>query len=274
MDHIFERLREAADVVLEKHPGSASMGLVLGTGQQDLLQHVEIILTIPYQEIPYLVPSTVASHKGALLYARWGSTPIWIMAGRQHYYEGYDMQEVAFPIRLLHTLGVQKIILTNAAGGLNPSFNAGDLVVISDHINLMGANPLRGYNDERLGVRFPDMSEAYDKSWSALALNVMKAQGLTSNSGVYVGLQGPNLETPAEYRFLHTIGADLVGMSTVPEVIVARHAGMQVLAFSVVSNVCYPPERITYTTLESVINMVKEASGRLKGVLDELIPQT
>ena len=271
MDHIYERVREAADFLHDAHFGSATTGLVLGTGQDHLLSDFKIIREISYRDIPHFVPSTVASHKGALLYGIWGETPLWIMAGRQHYYEGYDMQEVTFPVRLLHFLGVENLVLTNAAGGLHPEFQGGDLVLIRDHINLMPENPLRGRNDERLGVRFPDMSEAYDTAWRQKGIDAMEKLGYPPHTGVYAALQGPNLETPAEYRFLHTIGADLVGMSTVPEVIVARHCGMKVLAISVVSNVCYPPERIVYTTLESVIHQVHQAGFRVKKLLDVLL---
>jgi purine-nucleoside phosphorylase len=268
MDHIYERLREAADYLHDLHIPSVSTGLVLGTGLDYIMSSVKVIKEVPYAQIPHFVASTVKSHKGSLIYGTWNGTEILVLAGRNHFYEGHSMQQVTMGIRLLTFLGVQNLIMTNAAGGLNPDYQNGDLVLIKDHINLMPENPLRGNNDPRLGERFPDMSEAYNHTLLQKGFQTLKNLQLPLNAGVYAALPGPNLETPAEYKYLHTIGADLVGMSTVPEVIVAVHSGMQVLALSIVSNECYPPERIKYTTLDSVIETVHAALPKLKTFLD------
>lgn len=271
MDHIYERLQEAADFLHNNHDIHAKTGLILGTGLNHLVDEIDIIREIPFTQIPYFVISTVESHKGALIFARWNEVPVIILSGRNHYYEGHSMQQITFPLRLLKFLGVEQIFITNAAGGLNPTYNAGDIVIITDHINLLPDNPLRGINDPRLGVRFPDMSKAYDPILIAKGKSVLKELNLPIHTGVYVALPGPNLETPAEYRYLHTIGADLVGMSTVPEVIVAKHIEIPVFVLSIVSNVCYPLERIQETTLEDVIRRVNQSTPKMKEVLQRMI---
>lgn len=273
MDHIYERAREAADFLQEHHIPTTKTALILGTGLDLFLSDIEVVYEIPYHQIPHFARSTVESHRGSFIYGIWNKQPILILAGRMHYYEGYSLQQITFPIRLLKFMKVENLVLTNAAGALNPEFHTGDLVIIKDHINLMPDSPLRGPNDERLGVRFLDMSETYDKYFIEIAQSVFLNNTLPPHKGVYASLPGPNLETPAEYNYLHRIGADLVGMSTVPEVIVARHSGLKVLAISIVSNECYPIERIRYTTQQSVIESVHSSTDKLKNALHQIISQ-
>jgi len=269
--NLYENAKEAAEFVRRHYEISTQTALILGTGLETAIADLKILCEIPYASIPHFRVSTVKSHKGALLIGNWNGKEILVLSGRLHYYEGYSMKEVTFPIRVLQMLGIEQIIITNASGGIDASYENGDIVVVEDHINMMPENPLRGENDERLGDRFPDMSEPYDKRLRNLALELGSAHQLPVKSGVYVGWPGPNLETPAEYRFLNMIGATVVGMSTVPEVIVARHAGIRVLVFSVVSNVCFPPDRIKETSLEDVIATVRAASAHMRQLLSLLI---
>jgi purine-nucleoside phosphorylase len=212
------------------------IGLILGSGLGVLADEIETPVTIPYGEIPHFPVSTVEGHKGQLVIGRLEGKSVCAMQGRFHYYEGHGLDEVTFPVRVMKAIGADKIIVTNAAGGINESYKAGDLMLIRDHINLTGRNPLIGPNDEGMGVRFPDMSDAYCPDLRALALEVAQQNGIKLQEGVYVGMLGPSYETPAEIRMLRTLGGDAVGMSTVPEVIVARHAGIRVLGISCISN--------------------------------------
>ena len=216
------------------------VGIILGTGLGQFAAAMEDPVTVAYEEIPGFPRTAVESHAGDLVIGRLGGRPAAVMSGRAHYYEGYSMQEVTFPVRLLRALGAHTLIVTSAAGGMNPLYEAGDLVLTVDHINLMGDNPLRGPNDDALGPRFPDMSEPYSRELIALAREVAREERIPLREGVFVGVAGPNLETRAEYRFLRWAGADLVGMSLVPEAIVAVHAGMRLLALSVVTDLCLP----------------------------------
>lgn len=247
--------------------------IVLGTGLDGLVEMVDIKQVIKYQDIPNFPMSTVESHRGQLIFGSLKDKKVCLMAGRFHYYEGYSMSEVTYGIRTLHQMGVRKLVISNAAGGLNPAFRAGDIVFIRDHINFFPENPLRGPNEASMGVRFPDMLGTYDPKWLQIAENQSAAKRLPFRTGVYLGLQGPNLETPAEYKFFHKIGADLVGMSTVPEAIVARYLEMQLLAVSVVSNQCFPVEGLTKTTVEEVINVVQSASPELIDLISDIVPQ-
>lgn len=246
--------------------------VVLGTGLGSFVDHIDIKRKVAYQDIPHFPATTVQSHAGEVILGKLKGKPVIVLSGRFHYYEGYSMKEVTFPIRVLQLLGVENIYITNVAGGTNPTFEAGDLVVIKDHIYMMPENPLRGSNDSRLGPRFPDMKETYSKEVRAKAQQIAQDLGIDLKEGVYFCLQGPNLETPAEYEFIHRSGADLVGMSTVPEVIVAKHAGLNIFAVSIVSNVCYPPDRIQETTIESVVEVAEQSGGRLSTLLTALIP--
>lgn len=271
MDGLFEQI-EIAKAFLEPYKAdSCTLGIILGTGLGTLTKDMEIHHRIPYQDIPHFPVSTVESHAGELLFATLNNVPVIALAGRFHYYEGYSAQELTFPIRVLKSLGVQTLVISNAAGSTRADIEAGDLVLIKDHINLHPDNPLRGRNDDRLGLRFPDMMHAYAPRLRSMAKELGKDLDIELKEGVYVGLQGPNLETPAEYNFINIIGGDLVGMSTVPEVLVARHANMEVLAISVVSNKCFPIESLTETTLEEVIEVVEKASNKLTKLVFNLV---
>jgi purine-nucleoside phosphorylase len=237
---LYDRVQEAAAVVQQRSKLRPEAGIVLGTGLGGLATEIEVEATIPYQEIPGFPLSTVESHSGRLLLGRMGTRPVVAMQGRFHRYEGYDLATVTFPVRVMHALGARVLIVSNACGGMNPLWSPGDLVLLSDHINLLGDNPLIGANDERLGLRFPDMSAPYDPVLRALARATALDLGITLREGVYVAVPGPNLETRAEYRMLRMMGADVVGMSTVPEVIVAVHAGMRTLGISIITDQCLP----------------------------------
>lgn len=268
---MFDRIQAATELIFQKTNLRPKLAIILGTGLSGLADEIEQATIIPYSDIPNFPVSTVSSHKGQLLVGYLNGIPIVAMAGRFHYYEGYSMKEVTFPIRVFQQMGVNRLIVSNAAGGVNPDFKGGDIIFIKDHINLHAENPLTGPNDDRLGVRFPDMMRAYDKEWIEQATIAAIKLGIVPKQGVYLGLQGPNLETPAEYIFAHNMGADLIGMSTVPEVIVARHAGIKVLAISVVSNVCYPPERLTETTMEEVIAMVESVAPKMVALVKAIL---
>jgi len=268
MISLFDKIQESKTYIERILIPEAKISVVLGTGLGDFAQSLTDIIEIPYSEIPHFPVSTVASHQGKLVFGYKSGVPVVVMAGRFHYYEGYSAAEITFPIRVLKALGVEKMILTNAAGGINPHFNEGDIVQVTDHINLMPEHPLRGFNDERLGLRFPDMLQAYDAEMVLSFGKIADNLGLSLKQGVYLGLQGPSLETPAEYKMARIMGADILGMSTIPEVIVAKHAGIKVAVFSIVSNVCFPKSAITETTVEAVIATVMKSVGRLQLLFD------
>jgi purine-nucleoside phosphorylase len=261
-----EDIKTAAAYIRDQYSQPPELGLVLGSGLGGLVSGMQVSFKLPYKEIPFFPQATVEGHEGALLLGQLEGKQVAVMAGRFHYYEGYSMQEVTFPIRVLKALGIQGLILSNAAGGMNPHFQVGDLMLIQDHINLHAENPLRGRNDERLGPRFPDMSEPYAKDWIQLAHAVAQELDIALKKGVYAGVMGPNFETRAEYRYLHTIGADAVGMSTVPEVIVARHAGLKVLALSVITDIGIREED-NQITHEDVLAASRAAEPRLSRLI-------
>lgn len=232
----YARAGEAAEYIARKTALRPQIGLVLGSGLGAFADELQERISIPYSSIPHFPTSTAEGHAGNLVVGKIGDVPVAAMQGRVHFYEGHSMQRVTFPMRVFCRMGIKGVLLTNAAGGIGPQLKQGCLVVLRDHINLQGANPLMGNNDPRFGPRFPDMSEAYAKDWRALAIQEGNRTGLDIFEGVYAAVPGPSYETPAEIRFLRTIGADVVGMSTVAEVIVARHCGMKVLAISVVTN--------------------------------------
>ncbi len=242
MSHWYTRrdYEAAAEYIAGRIPLRPQVGVILGSGLNPLAEAVESAHALAYTDIPGFPTPTVDGHEGRLIGGLLEGVPVWVMQGRVHYYEGYTMQQVAFPVRVMQVMGIQALLVTNAAGGLNPAFRVGDLMLIRDHINLMGMaglSPLRGPNDPTLGPRFPDMSQAYDPRLRRLAREVAEEHQIPIHEGVYVGLAGPSFETPADLRFLRLIGADAVGMSTVPEVTVARHGGMRVLGVSGISNV-------------------------------------
>jgi purine-nucleoside phosphorylase len=261
--HNWDDVQEATWSVRTRWTGSARVGLILGTGLGALAEEIVAEAAIPYSEIPHFPHSTVEGHRGQLLCGSLAGQPVVAMEGRFHLYEGYTPAQVTFPIRVMKELGCRLLIVSNAAGGLNPLFSKGDLVVIDDHINLMGLNPLIGPNDERLGPRFPDLIEPYDKGWQQRALQAALAENLVAHRGVYVAVTGPNLETRAEYRFLRGIGADVVGMSTVPEVLVAVHAGLKVLGFSIVTDLCLP-DALEPARIEDILAVARSAEARLR----------
>ncbi|MBT8232568.1 MAG: purine-nucleoside phosphorylase, partial [Saprospiraceae bacterium] len=243
--------------------------IITGSGLNPILEEFKIIKKIPFSQIPHLRDATF--HKGEFLVLEYNDKRYCALSGRLHYYEGYSAAEVAFPIRILFCLGIQKLIMTNAAGGLQAHYKAGQVVLVKDHINLLPDNPLRGPNESNFGPRFPDMSDAYNKEWRKQTIQIAQKLEINLEEGVYACFQGPSLETPAEYLYLNKIGADLVGMSTVPEVIAANHCGMDVLVFSIVTNVCMPIEDITPTTVESVIEVANKSIPVLKKLVFEML---
>lgn len=267
------KVREAAAYVEKQTSLRPRVGLILGSGLGALADEMDDATFITYPSIPNFPESTVPGHKGRLAVGKLEGTPVYAMQGRFHFYEGYPMEQVVRPVRTMARLGVDTIIVTNAAGGVNESFSAGDLMLITDHINMFGTNPLIGPNEEEFGVRFPDMTEAYDPTLRELALDVAKEQGLSLRQGVYMGLTGPSFETPAEIRAFRTLGADAVGMSTVPEVIVARHLGVRVLGISCISNMAAGvlPEPLNHEDVIRVTAHAGAAFGRLvRGIVARL----
>ena len=240
MQKLWGEIEAATAHIRRIWPETPTVGLILGTGLGGLAEQIDQHAAIPYGEIPHFPVSTVQSHAGRLVCGTLRGVPVVAMEGRFHYYEGYSLQQVTFPVRVMKALGAQTLLVTNAAGGINPQLDLADLVVIEDHINLLPDNPLRGVNDDRLGPRWPDLCEPYSRSLIQLARSSALELGIHVHKGVFVAVSGPNLETRAEYRMLKMMGADVVGMSTVPEVLVAVHAGMKVLGFSVVTDLCLP----------------------------------
>jgi purine-nucleoside phosphorylase len=236
----FKAIQEAKDFLTPKLGMAPEIGIILGTGLGQFTAAMKSSTSIPYRDIPNFPVPSVESHAGELVVGTLGGRPTAVMNGRAHYYEGHSMRDVAFPVRVLRALGVSTLVVTNAAGGMNPLYESGDIVLTVDHINLMGDNPLIGPNEDSLGPRFPDMSEPYDRELIALARETAREEKIPLREGVFAGVAGPNLETRAEYRFLRWAGADLVGMSLVPETIVAVHGGMRVLAFAVITDLCLP----------------------------------
>ena len=271
--HSRESIEVAADVVRARFRTAPDVGLVLGTGLGALAREIDTAATIEYTDIPGFPLSTVESHAGRLLCGTLGGKTVVAMQGRFHRYEGYSLRQVTFPIRVLRALGARTLVVSNACGGMHPLWDAGDLMLIADHINLLGDSPLIGPNDDTLGPRFPDMSDPYDAGLRAIARAVALEQRIMLREGVYVAVSGPNLETRAEYRFLRAIGADVVGMSTVPEVIVAVHGGMRVLGVSIITDRCLP-DALEPATVEQIIGVANRAEPQLtaliRGILERL----
>jgi len=270
MEGLKEKIKETADSIRKKTTLRPELGIILGTGLGQLAESIEVETIVSYEEIPHFPVSTVESHAGRLIFGTLSKKKVVAMQGRFHYYEGYSMQEIAFPVRVMKELGIKTILVSNACGGLNPLFKAGDLMMITDHINLLGDNPLRGKNDDSLGPRFPDMYNCYDKDLISLAEKTALELGIKLHKGVYVSVAGPNLETGAEYRFLRTIGADVVGMSTVPEVIAAAHQGTKVLGFSIVTDMGLP-DALKPTNLEEIIAVANAAEPILTRLLIKIV---
>jgi purine-nucleoside phosphorylase len=267
---LWQSLEDAVKVIRRKIAWPPEIAIVLGTGLGNLARRVKAEAVFPYSKIPHFPVPTVESHKGELVLGRLGGKKVAVLEGRFHVYEGHTMQEVVFPIRVLAKLGAKVLIVTNAAGGLNLNFGKGELVLIEDHINLMGTSPLVGPNEERLGPRFPDLSRLYSERLIGLTEKAAREKRLKVGRGVYVGVTGPNLETRAEYRFLRGIGGDLVGMSTVPEVLAAVHLGLEILGIAVVTDVC-DPDHLEPVDIKEIIRVAGESGPRLDQLIEAVI---
>lgn len=265
-------VNEATDYLREKAGGDARVGLILGTGLGKLAEEIEGPTSVAYDDIPHFPVSTVESHHGRLLSGKLGGVPVLAMQGRFHLYEGYDGRQITFPVRVMRQLGVDTLLVSNAAGGMNPLFRRGDLMLLTDHINLQGVNPLTGPNADEWGPRFPDMSEPYDKGLRDIAERAALDRAIRLQQGVYVAVEGPNLETRSEYRFLRTIGADAVGMSTVPEVIVGNHMGMRCMAISVITDECFP-DALEAVSIEDVLAAAAEAEPSLTTIIRAVVEE-
>lgn len=270
MKGIYEQIQEATDSILTRTRVRPAVGMILGTGLGALGEAIEADAKIPFDDIPHFVESTTVGHHGNLIIGTLGGKKVVAMQGRFHYYEGYSMQEVTFPVRVMKALGADDLVVSNAVGGMNPHLELGDIVTITDHINLMGDNPLIGWNDERLGDRFPDMSEPYDNDRRERFERIALGLGIPLRRAVLVAVAGPNLETAAEYRFLRRVGADVVGMSMVPEVIVAVHGKMRVLGLAVVTDMCFP-DALEPVDIPKIVQTAKEAEPKLTRLLVEYL---
>ena len=267
---MLEKFKEAHDYIKSQTSVEPSIGIILGTGLGGLVNEIEIIDEIEYKNIPHFPLSTVQSHSGKLIFGKLGGKQVVAMQGRFHFYEGYTMKEVTFPVRVMKFLGIERLFVSNASGGVNPDFEIGDVMIQTDHINLFPAHPLTGKNFEELGPRFPDMSQPYDNKMIALAKEIAAESNIKVQTGTYAGLTGPTLETPAEYSYVRAIGADTVGMSTVPEVIVARHMSIPCFAISIITDLGVPG-KIQEVSVEDVIAVAGKAEPSMTTIMRELI---
>jgi purine-nucleoside phosphorylase len=272
MQGIYEKVQETVAFIRKQWDHTPKAGIILGTGLGPLVEQIKVDVALDYGDVPNFAKSTALSHRGRLVCGHLNGLPVLAMEGRQHMYEGYSLQEITLPVRVMRAMGSDLLVVSNACGGMNPYYRCGDIMMIDDHINLMGDNPLIGINDDRLGPRFPDMSQPYCHKLIDRALSVARANDIVAHKGVFVAVAGPNLETRAEYRFLRTIGADVVGMSTVPEVVVAVHAGMRVVGFSIITDMCFPdslqpadPHEIVKIANAAAPNLTKLVMGVLEG---------
>jgi purine-nucleoside phosphorylase len=268
---MIERLKVTAKFLKQKTGFTPQVGIILGSGLGGLVRAIDVKHSFDYKDVPNFPVSTVEGHDGKLIFGTLGGKNVVAMQGRFHYYEGYTMQEVTFPVRVMKLLGVKTVFLSNAAGGLNPAFEVGDLMIIRDHINFFPENPLRGKNIDELGTRFPEMSQTYNAELIARAKKIARDNKIKFQSGVYIGSPGPTLETPAEYNMFRLLGADATGMSTVPEVIVARHAGMECFGISVITNLAKPADADKPTSHEEVQNVAQVAERNMTVIFTELI---
>jgi purine-nucleoside phosphorylase len=267
---MIEKINEAVGYIKSHYPETPLVGIVLGSGLGSFTKEIKVEKEIPYSDIPHFPVSTVEGHSGKLVLGELGGKKVVAMAGRFHYYEGYPMQEVIFPIRVMKYLGIKTLLLSNAAGGVNPDFKVGDLMIIKDHISQFMPNPLIGKNDKEFGPRFPDMSEPYQKTLIEKARSIAAAKGIDVKEGTYLGVTGPTFETRAEYKMIHVMGADVVGMSTVPEVIVAVHMGLPCFAMSVITDVGIREEE-NVITHEEVLEAAKEAEPKFTHIFKEMV---
>ncbi len=266
MHKMWQQIEEAAGFIRTKTEFQPEIGLILGTGLGELGHLIEKPITIPYGDVPHFVESTATSHDGKLVFGELGGRRVLAMQGRVHFYEGYSMQQITLPVRVMKALGCTALLMSNAVGGMNPQLGPGDITVMTDHINLMGDNPLIGWNDDRLGPRFPDMSEPYDRAFLATMENVALDLKIPLKKVVYAAVAGPNLETGAEYRFLRTLGADTVGMSSVPECLAAVHGGMKVIGMSVITDACFP-DALKPANVEEIIRVANAAQPDLMALV-------
>ncbi len=267
-----EKIEEARCFIEQKRKLKPEIGIILGTGLGKLVNDIEDQLVIPYKDIPFFIAPTTPGHKGNLILGKLQGKKVVAMQGRFHFYEGYSLEEVTFPVRVMKALGIKILIVSSSSGGMNPNFKAGDLMIITDHINLMGNNPLIGPNDDTIGPRFPDMSEPYDNKLIELTERIVLEERIKAHRGVYVGISGPSLETRAEYKFLRMIGADAVGMSTVPEVIVAKHSNLQVLGISCISDECIP-DRLKPVDLSKIIQVAEKAEPQIRKLVKRVVAE-
>lgn len=267
---MLEKFNESVAYIKSKTTVEPTIGIILGTGLGGLVKEIEIINEIPYKDIPNFPVSTVESHSGKLIFGNLGGKKVVAMQGRFHYYEGYDMKQVTFPVRVMKLLGIERLFVSNASGGVNPDFEVGEIMIQDDHINLFPAHPLIGKNFDELGPRFPDMSEPYDPEMIALAKKIAAENNIKVSVGTYAGLTGPTLETPAEYKYVRAIGADAVGMSTVPEVIVARHMEIPCFAISIITDLGVPG-KIHKVSLQDVIDVANRQEPKMTLIMTELI---
>lgn len=269
---LFDKITESVAYIKSQWDKTPRAGVILGTGLGSLVEKIDVQASMDYEDIPNFPKSTALSHKGRLVCGDLNGLPVMAMEGRLHMYEGYPLKDITLPVRVMKAMGADLLVVSNACGGLNPYYNTGDIMLIDDQINLMGDNPLIGINDDRLGPRFPDMCEPYTQNLIDRALRIARAEDIVAHKGVFVAVAGPNLETRAEYRFLRTIGADVVGMSTVPEVIVAVHAGMRVVGFSIITDMCLP-DALKPADVNEIVAIANEAEPKLTklvmGVLAE-----
>ena len=263
---VFDKMNDAAAAIRERWAGVPHAGIILGTGLGSLVEEIQEEAAFDYEEIPHFPQTTAVSHQGRLICGTLHGLPVMAMEGRFHMYEGYALKQITLPVRVMKSLGAKLLVVSNACGGMNPNYREGDVMVIEDHINLMGDNPLIGINDDRLGPRFPDMSQPYDAELIQRALSVARREDIVAHQGVFVAVSGPNLETRAEYRFLRNIGADVVGMSTVPEVIVAAHCGLPVVGFSIVTDMCLP-DALEPADVQQIIATAQDAEPRLRALV-------
>ena len=265
-----EKIKETASYLSNLTGSKPFVGIILGTGLGGLVNEIETDHEVKYEDIPNFPVSTVKGHSGKLIFGKLGGKQVMAMQGRFHFYEGYDMKELTFPVRVMRAMGVENLIVSNACGGVNPDFEIGDLMILDDHVNLFPTNPLMGHNYEELGPRFPDMIEPYDHEFIKMAHEIAGELGIPVQQGSYAGLSGPCLETPAEYAYIRNIGADAVGMSTVPEVIVGIHGGMRCFAMSVITDLGVPGKQVKVTH-EDVIEVANASEPKMSGIVKELI---
>ncbi|HBJ39060.1 MAG TPA: purine-nucleoside phosphorylase [Planctomycetaceae bacterium] len=270
---LYDKIEDACQAIRKHWDRAPQVAIVLGTGLGGLVGDIDVEATIEYGDIPHFPKSTATSHRGRLVCGLMSGVPVVAMEGRFHFYEGYPLKQITLPIRVFKSLGAQLLVLSNACGGLNPYFASGDIMVIEDQINLIGDNPLIGINDDRLGPRFPDMCEPYDQQWVDRTIAIARRNNIEAHKGVFVAVAGPNLETRAEYRFLRTIGADVVGMSTVPETIVAIHCGLKVVGLSVITDMCLP-DALHSANVEEIIRVANEAEPKLRQIVRGIVAES